>query len=220
MRLLGLLAALVLGTPAAPLLAAGASGQPKLSGTVRAAHASAVHGATVYATELRTGIIVSTHTGPDGRFSIPLREPGDYSLSASAKGYRAGDARSVRVEREPRDAGTLALTLEPVVPADQLTSADIIPRLPGLDTPGGRRVSQSCSQCHSISALLWRGGRFDADHAPLAQRQAGRRFGEVRAQADALDLAEGFVQQPPLLVAIEAQHRGLDILDACGPSFG
>ena len=62
MRLLGLLAALVLGTPAAPLLAAGASGQPKLSGTVRAAHASAVHGATVYATELRTGIIVSKNS--------------------------------------------------------------------------------------------------------------------------------------------------------------
>jgi streptogramin lyase len=170
MRLLGLLAALVLGTPAAPLLAAGASGQPKLSGTVRAAHASAVHGATVYATELRTGIIVSTHTGPDGRFSIPLREPGDYSLSASAKGYRAGDARSVRVEREPRDAGTLALTLEPVVPADQLTSADIIPRLPGLDTPGGRRVSQSCSQCHSISALLWRGGRTEEDWTATVER--------------------------------------------------
>ena len=75
-RLLGLLAALVLGAAGAPLLAADASGQPRVSGVVRAAHASAVQGATVYATEVRTGIIVSTHTAPDGGFSIPLRGPG------------------------------------------------------------------------------------------------------------------------------------------------
>jgi virginiamycin B lyase len=143
---------------AAPPQAA-ATAAPTLSGLVQSADQSPLAGATVYATEKASGIITSTHSGADGRFVLPLRGGGDYLLSASKKGWRAGEARALAVAPGAVDAGAIALTRLEVVPGGQLNSADILPGLPELDTPAGARIGQSCSQCHSISALLARGGR-------------------------------------------------------------
>lgn len=142
---------------AAPQAAATAA--PMLSGRVEATDKSPLAGATVYAIEKSSGIITSTHSGADGAYLLPLRAAGDYLLTASKKGWRAGEPRTVAARGGALDAGPVALTRLEVVPGGQLSSADILPGLPGLDTPAGARIGQSCSQCHSISALLARGGR-------------------------------------------------------------
>ncbi len=70
-----------------------------------------------------------------------------------------------------------------------------------VSQPGRRLVHQ---HQHRIGAQRAR----DLDDALLAQRQAPGRFVQVIAQADAIELARGFGQQPALLGALGVQHRG------------
>lgn len=146
------------GAGATPATAAVAAA-PTLVGSVEDAAHAPLAGATVYATETASGIIVSTHTGADGRYTLPLRVAGEHLLTASRKGWHAGAPQAVAATGGHVDAGRVELTRAGFVPGEQLNSADILPQLPELDTPAGARIGQSCSQCHSISALLARGGR-------------------------------------------------------------
>lgn len=68
--------------------AAGLSGTVAgLSGTVKDATGGAVAGAKVSARETPSGKITQAISGPDGRYSLPDLEPGEYQVSVTADGF-------------------------------------------------------------------------------------------------------------------------------------
>lgn len=143
-----------------------------VSGSVADQAGQPVAGATVYATHQDSGIIVSRHTGKDGRFTLPLSRAGAYEIKPAKKGHIAGEGSSVEIKATPITNLRLRLESRDVFPADQLTSADIIPLLPELESETGERTSRSCAQCHSISALLWRGGRTKEEWTATVDRMS------------------------------------------------
>ena len=132
-----------------------------------------VGGATVYASHESSGIIVSRQASPEGRFEIRLDRAGDYEVNAAKKGLSPGEPARISVAEAPVAGMRLGLRSNAIVPADQLTSADVIPLLPELQSEVGARTSRSCAQCHSISALMWRGGRTREEWDATVERMSG-----------------------------------------------
>lgn len=160
--------ALVLGLIA---LSVAATAAP-VAGSVADQAGKPIAGATVYAMHRDSGIIVSRQTGRDGRFTLPLERAGAYEVKPAKKGHLAGEGAVVEVQEAPVKDLRLRLEAQPVFPADQLTSADIIPLLPELESETGKRTSRSCAQCHSISALMWRGGRTKEEWTATVDRMS------------------------------------------------
>jgi virginiamycin B lyase len=163
-----LLGALLVVLNAAGALATAAP----VSGSVADEAGKPIAGATVYATHQESGIIVSRQTDKDGKFTLPLIRTGAYELKPAKKGHSAGDGKQVDVKSAAIANLRLSLKANAVFPADQLTSADIIPLLPELESEAGARTSRSCAQCHSISALMWRGGRTKEDWTATVDRMS------------------------------------------------
>ena len=143
-----------------------------VAGLVKDESGKPVGGATVYAAHEVSGIIVSRQTNPQGRYEIRLDRPGEYEIKAAKKGFSPGEASRVKVGDAAIDGMALGLRTNAIVPADQLTSADVIAHLPELDTEVGARTSRSCAQCHTISALMWRGGRTREDWTATVERMS------------------------------------------------
>ncbi len=84
----------------------------RISGVVRSAGGGAMSGATVRATNQRTGASSRTTTAADGRYTVADLVPGAYTVSASLPGVRSVPQKDVRVA-----AGatvSLDLVLQPV----------------------------------------------------------------------------------------------------------
>ncbi|MEK6609721.1 MAG: carboxypeptidase regulatory-like domain-containing protein, partial [Gemmatimonadota bacterium] len=69
----------------------------RIRGVVRDAHAGALSGATVRATNQRTSASSRTATAADGSFVISNLAPGSYTVTALMLGLRAVSQRDVRV---------------------------------------------------------------------------------------------------------------------------
>src|SRR5215471_18534691 len=59
-----------------------------LSGTVIDASGSLIPGATISVTHIETGTAYQAVTGVNGSFNIPALSTGNYSVTASAKGFK------------------------------------------------------------------------------------------------------------------------------------
>ena len=79
--------------PAAAL--AQASGQ--INGVVTDSSGAVLPGVTVDATNLATGAVRTAITGTDGLYTLPLLQPGDYTVKASLAGFRSAQRERVRV---------------------------------------------------------------------------------------------------------------------------
>ena len=87
------LLALVLAAPAAAL--AQSSGQ--ITGLVTDTSGAILPGVTVEATNAGTNATRTSVTGLDGLFTIPLLQPGNYTVKASLTGFRTAVREGVRV---------------------------------------------------------------------------------------------------------------------------
>ncbi len=92
-RNLGAAFALALALPVVAL--AQATGQ--MTGLVTDTQGGVLPGVTVEVTNLATGAVRTAVTGTDGLYTIPLLQPGDYSVKASLSGFRAAQNDRVRV---------------------------------------------------------------------------------------------------------------------------
>ena len=73
---------------AAPAVLRAQEFRATISGVVSDPSGSPVPGATVVATEIRTGTTTRTVSGSTGGYTIPFLLPGDYTLRAEAKGFK------------------------------------------------------------------------------------------------------------------------------------
>lgn len=90
----GICAVLVLaGMPA--VAAAQATGQ--INGVVTDASGGVLPGVTIEATNTGTGAVRTAVSGADGGYTIPLLQPGDYTVRASLQGFRTAVREGVRV---------------------------------------------------------------------------------------------------------------------------
>jgi outer membrane receptor protein involved in Fe transport len=85
--------ALVLLVPAMAL--AQATGQ--INGLVTDTQGGVLPGVTVEITNLATGAVRTGVTGADGLYTVPLLQPGDYSVKATLAGFRTAQQERVRV---------------------------------------------------------------------------------------------------------------------------
>src|SRR5512139_336839 len=92
-RSTGAVLALVLLLPLAAL--AQATGQ--INGLVTDTQGGVLPGVTVEVTNLATGAVRTAVTGADGLYTVPLLQPGDYSVKASLSGFRTALQERVRV---------------------------------------------------------------------------------------------------------------------------
>jgi len=89
----GAVLTLVLLLPVAAL--AQATGQ--INGLVTDTQGGVLPGVTVEVTNLATGAIRAAVTGADGLYTVPLLQPGNYSVKASLSGFRTALQENVRV---------------------------------------------------------------------------------------------------------------------------
>jgi hypothetical protein len=91
-----LIAAAILTTVLLPALAlAQATGQ--INGAVTDSSGALLPGVTIEATNTATGAVRTSVTGTDGLYTIPLLQPGDYTVKATLQGFRVSQRDGVRV---------------------------------------------------------------------------------------------------------------------------
>jgi hypothetical protein len=77
------------------LAAAQATGQ--INGLITDTQGGVLPGVTVEVTNMDTGAIRTAVTGADGLYTVPLLQPGNYSVRASLSGFKTAVRESVRV---------------------------------------------------------------------------------------------------------------------------
>ena len=92
-RIAGTIVCLVLLWPVLTL--AQATGQ--INGLITDTQGGVLPGVTVEITNMDTGAIRTAVTGADGLYTVPLLQPGDYSVKASLSGFKTAVRESVRV---------------------------------------------------------------------------------------------------------------------------
>ena len=92
-RIAGAVMAVVLLLPPAAL--AQATGQ--ITGLVTDTQGGVLPGVTIEVTSLATGAVRTALTGADGLYTVPLVQPGDYSVKASLAGFRTALRENLRV---------------------------------------------------------------------------------------------------------------------------
>src|SRR5690606_22392681 len=75
--------------------AAQATGQ--INGMVTDTSGGVLPGVTIEVTNRGTGVVRSAVTGPDGLYTVPLLQPGDYDVRAELSGFRVAVQEGVRV---------------------------------------------------------------------------------------------------------------------------
>ncbi len=94
MARVGLLTLCLLATTAAAVMAQ-ATGQ--ITGVVTDGSGAVLPGVTVEATNAGTGAVRTAVTGSDGLYTLPLLQPGVYTVRATLEGFRVGQQDGVRV---------------------------------------------------------------------------------------------------------------------------
>jgi hypothetical protein len=82
-----------------------------LTGTVKDQTGAAVVGATVVVTNIETNAEKTVTTGDDGNYEVPLLEPGNYRVTASAPNFKKTVQENVKLETAARQP--LDIVLEP-----------------------------------------------------------------------------------------------------------
>src|SRR5262245_54144256 len=90
---MGMILFLVLLLP----LTAAAQATGQINGLVTDIQGGVLPGVTVEVTNMDTGAVRSTVTGGDGVYTVPLLQPGNYSVKASLNGFKTAVRESVRV---------------------------------------------------------------------------------------------------------------------------
>src|SRR5699024_4257510 len=77
-----------------------ASGQPvtNLTGRVTDPQKSPVPGATITIRSNATGATWTVTSGPDGRFSVPMLPPGEYSADVQLAGFARWEANPIALQ--------------------------------------------------------------------------------------------------------------------------
>ncbi len=144
---------LAVGLFAAGSGSSGAQAQAALTGLVSSSNEAAMEGVLVSAKKEGATITTTVVTDAQGRYSFPAArmEPGKYTISIRAIGYKLDGAKSVEVPAG--NAGTADLKLSNVkslVP--QLSSGEWLQSLPGPDKQ--KAFLTMCVGCHTLQRVL------------------------------------------------------------------
>ena len=93
-----------------------------LSGLVSDPSGAAVPGVAVTATEVRTGVKTATVSDSAGQYNIPFLAPGDYELSAEAKGFKSIVRRGINLESSGHPVIDIQLAVGAVSDSVEVTS--------------------------------------------------------------------------------------------------
>lgn len=135
--------------------------QTVISGNVRSSKGQPLGGVALSIRRDAQSFATTVYANSEGHYHFPALEPGDYSLSAQAVGYRP---LSTRLTLDDKDrTQEHSLTLEPSNNFEkQLSGSEWMRSLPAA-TPDDRRLRQifhnSCTVCHDAAFVL--GKRFD-----------------------------------------------------------
>jgi virginiamycin B lyase len=143
--------AVVLG--AAGLVASGARAQTALSGLVSSSDEGAMEGVLVSAKKEGSTITTTVVTDEQGRYSFPSArmEPGKYTISIRAIGYKLDGGKSVDVPAGNAATADLKLgKVKSLVP--QLSSGEWLNSLPGADKQ--KAFLTMCVGCHTLQRVL------------------------------------------------------------------
>ncbi len=117
-----------------------------LSGAITDPAGKAVANATISAKNVETGQSVETETDSDGLYNLPNLAPGDYTVSASAKGFGAKEARVAIVAAKQQ---RMNLTLNAVSGQQEIPGN----KLPGAPTPNLPNAPSSSPAAPSLQDL-------------------------------------------------------------------
>jgi virginiamycin B lyase len=134
-------------------MASGASAQTALSGLVSSSEEGAMEGVLVSAKKEGSTITTTVATDEQGRYGFPAArmEPGKYTISIRAIGYKLDGAKTIDVPAG--NGGTADLKLSKVkslVP--QLSSGEWLLSLPGPDKQ--KAFLTMCVGCHTLQRVL------------------------------------------------------------------
>src|SRR5215472_15316412 len=93
-----------------------------LSGLVSDPSGGAVPGVAVTATEVRTGVKTPTVSDSAGQYNLPFLAPGDYELSAEAKGFKSFVRRGIHLESSGHPVIDIQLAVGAVSDSVEVTS--------------------------------------------------------------------------------------------------
>jgi len=130
--------------------ATAASGQT-LSGAVQGAGNAPVEAAEVRAIG-SSGIITVVLTNAQGKFEFPDLDAGSYTVTAYRKFYGRSAEKKVQVGKGPV-AANFSISPLSAPPAIQLSTADLLPLLPGPNDERDAFVAH-CGDCHNLSTPL------------------------------------------------------------------
>ncbi|PWT86074.1 MAG: hypothetical protein C5B56_13015 [Proteobacteria bacterium] len=123
-----------------------------LTGKVSSAQESAMEGVLVSARLDGSNVTTSVVSNAQGTYSFPAErlQPGRYTLSIRAIGYRLGGPKSVEVGG---DRGATDITLvKATALANQLSNAEWLQSLPGDDK--NKRALFDCVDCHTLQRVV------------------------------------------------------------------
>jgi virginiamycin B lyase len=138
---------------AAALPSSGARAQTALSGLVSSSDEGAMEGVLVSARKEGSTITTTVVTDEQGRYSFPSArmEPGKYTISIRAIGYKLDGGKSVDVPAGAAATADLKLgKVKSLVP--QLSSGEWLNSLPGADKQ--KAFLTMCVGCHTLQRVL------------------------------------------------------------------
>jgi virginiamycin B lyase len=145
--------ALAVGVLAVGLTAGAAQAQTALSGLVSSSEEGAMEGVLVSAKREGSGITTTVVTDAQGRYSFPAArlQPGKYSISIRAIGYKLDGTKTVDVPAGGSADADLKLgKVKSLVP--QLSSGEWLLSLPGADKQ--KAFLTMCVGCHTLQRVL------------------------------------------------------------------
>src|SRR5882724_5849321 len=146
---LGVAAALL----ATGVVVGGAQAQTALTGIVSSSDEGAMEGVLVSAKREGATITTTVVTGEQGRYSFPAArmEPGKYTISIRAIGYKLDGAKTVEVPAGATATADLKLSkVKSLVP--QLSNGEWLLSLPGPDKQ--KAFLTMCVGCHTLQRVL------------------------------------------------------------------
>jgi streptogramin lyase len=145
--------ALALGLLAVGLTAGAVQAQGALSGLVSSSEEGAMEGVLVSAKREGSAITTTVATDAQGRYSFPAArlQPGKYTISIRAVGYKLDGAKTIDVPADGSASADLKLgKVKSLVP--QLSNGEWLLSLPGADKQ--KAFLTQCVGCHTLQRVL------------------------------------------------------------------
>jgi hypothetical protein len=125
-----------------------AQGYGKINGTVTDPSGAVVTGATVTATEVKSGSVFTVKSGADGAYYFNALLPSEYSITVVAKGFETYSQTGIILQTDQQASINIKLTI-----GSSSITVDVVGDAPQVDTETGT-LSQVVDEAHVVELPL------------------------------------------------------------------